>query len=534
MLEYFETILDGKWCPDNKGGFRDYVNASIACKKLDALEVFSRYRQALEILGNYKRPLFKYGGKQDNRYRYKFLEMTINQCWYYRIMGNTKQAQVFAEGSLDLFMVLKGTCKDKEKLSHYGAWIGNVLGSLAWYKGDYDEAIKHFRKKLRYHQKIGDDMGIATAICNLGVIYKNRCDYKTAVKYYKKALRIAEDVNNLRWIGILNSNIGNIYFEQGEYKRSISLYKKYLELSTELNDRQGIGHASSNMANVYNILGDHVKAIELYKKFLYLSEEIGDLHGTGIACRNLANIYQFLGKYEKALSLYRRDLKLLEIIGDKHGLGRANIHLGLVFYAKGNRKIALKFFIKALGFAEDIGDLQRIGRACCHIASLYLEEGRLPDVKSYMEKAEKNVTMANDKESFIMLYKTRAQLEIFKFNQRKTNSLKDALSYLDKAMTISEKLQFVSSKADCDLMYGHIYLLKKDYVKSEEYLKTALNTYDKLKSKKSLADAYMKLSELHESMYKENKHEKNEKLLKLSRSYFIKASRIYRRIGINR
>jgi tetratricopeptide (TPR) repeat protein len=75
-------------------------------------------------------------------------------------------------------------------------------------KRDYQAAIVQYEELMSWHREIDDDLGVAVALNNLGLIYKNHLNQPDeAQKHFAEALKILKDIGNERYIQIVEKNI---------------------------------------------------------------------------------------------------------------------------------------------------------------------------------------------------------------------------------------------------------------------------------------------------------------------------------------
>ncbi len=103
-----------------------------------------------------------------------------------------------------------------------------------------------------------NDIYLAQAYDNLGVIYAEMGLIDIAISFYKKA--VEADPQNPR----AHNNLGVAYEEKGDYEAAIEEYKKAFGLCPELKE------AHYNLGSLYGLMGRYEESIEGLEKALEL------------------------------------------------------------------------------------------------------------------------------------------------------------------------------------------------------------------------------------------------------------------------
>jgi tetratricopeptide (TPR) repeat protein len=70
----------------------------------------------------------------------------------------------------------------------------NNIGTIHYYKEDYDLALEYYQKALEIRKKVLGEShpDLSTSYNNIGAIYDAKEDYRKSLKYYQKALEICK------------------------------------------------------------------------------------------------------------------------------------------------------------------------------------------------------------------------------------------------------------------------------------------------------------------------------------------------------
>ncbi len=118
-----------------------------------------------------------------------------------------------------------------------------------------DRAEEHYKKAYRIKRQVGDKLGMAKTLVNIGVVNFGRNQYKEAAKWFSAALKVDLDqfysVHN-----IAQGNLGRCYLKLGDYNKAQSYLEDSLEKNLENNwlrsaifDLQSLGEINQERGN---------------------------------------------------------------------------------------------------------------------------------------------------------------------------------------------------------------------------------------------------------------------------------------------
>jgi len=159
------------------------------------------------------------------------------------------------------------------------------------------------------------------------------------------------------------NNLGNVAQYQGDYDRAQILHQESLALRRELGDRWGVAGSLSNLANVAGEQGDVSEALTLLEDGLALRREIGDTEGIALTLGNLGVLARYQGDHTRATTYLEESLALRRSLGEKWGIALTLANLGNVSVDKGAHDRALAWYTEGLELCRSIGN-QRIAVYC--------------------------------------------------------------------------------------------------------------------------------------------------------------------------
>lgn len=413
-----------------------------------------------------------------------------------------------------------------------------ALGNIYSLQGDYERAIRSYEEM---HRCAGEDKILQSkSNLKLSIVYHTQSRYADALKILNQTDKLVQgdSIEEMLEKSEIYLAMCMNYGLKGEIEKAIVHGEKGLQIveahrpeiiqkigEQKINELQARGFNS--LATLFYFQGAYEKAIDLFERTLKLSEEIGDKQKIAVVSGNLGAMYQERGEYEKTTDLYKKFLRMSEEIGYKRGMGIASGNLGLVYYYQGEYEKTEVLYQKFLEISEEIGYKRGVGIANCNLGGLLLETNGLDKAESYLLKSKEILEEIGDKSTLISacallaeLESRRQVLECGAVALERPN--KKALGYAKQAVQFAEELGSKPGQASCYFMYGKIYSTTNDFKSAEENFKKAIEMFEVLNLKKSLADVYLEYAKMLKKgaamdLYPENS----------AKEYFDKALQLY-------
>ncbi|MDQ2997373.1 MAG: tetratricopeptide repeat protein, partial [Chloroflexota bacterium] len=106
------------------------------------------------------------------------------------------------------------------------ARVQNLLGGVAWSRGDLLAARTYVEQSLAILVALGDLLGQTDAQNNLGVLAEQRGDWIEAITHYEGARKIDQQIGRRREIALSLINLGIVYFHQGDLPAALALLEQ--------------------------------------------------------------------------------------------------------------------------------------------------------------------------------------------------------------------------------------------------------------------------------------------------------------------
>jgi tetratricopeptide (TPR) repeat protein len=116
---------------------------------------------------------------------------------------------------------------------------------------------------MTIRQELGDQVGMAASLHNLGNVAGHQGDYALARSLHERSLAIFRELGDR--LGIANSlhNLGAVAEHQGDYALARSLHEKSLAIARELGSKETIARSAEGFARVASAHGQMRRALRL-------------------------------------------------------------------------------------------------------------------------------------------------------------------------------------------------------------------------------------------------------------------------------
>ncbi len=130
--------------------------------------------------------------------------------------------------------------------------INNLLGILAWEKGDFESALNFYNKALEQFKSFNDLNGIAKAYTNIGILMQENKKLDLALDNYSSCLKLAEKLNDSKTMASIYANLGDVYKEKKMPDQALDYYNKSLDTARTIDFQWQVANALYNIALLSN------------------------------------------------------------------------------------------------------------------------------------------------------------------------------------------------------------------------------------------------------------------------------------------
>ncbi len=232
----------------------------------------------------------------------------------------------------------------------------NDLGHVLWIVDDYEQAADWHVQALDLYRGLGNDLGQAHALIHLGVVHRLTGDHERAATLFQQALARYRDLGNRRGEANALGNLGILRGHAGDLEQAIDLLRQALSGYREVTDQHGEAYVVNNLGRMYQRTGDYEQAAEFHEQALDRYRDIGNRLGEANALNNLGYVRRDTGDYGHATELFQQSLRIYRELGDRRGEAQALTALGYVHRESGDHDLAAELLRQALALNRALGN----------------------------------------------------------------------------------------------------------------------------------------------------------------------------------
>jgi tetratricopeptide (TPR) repeat protein len=149
------------------------------------------------------------------------------------------------------------------------------MGALALFEGNLAEAKRRLHAALKIERELGNALGMANALANLGLVAEYSRDLDRAETLLRQSLSIYEERDDRLGAALAIGNLADVARLRGRLDDAWSGQLVTLRLLHEIGDKDGSAACLESLAKVANASGDHPRAVRLFGLASVLREEAG-------------------------------------------------------------------------------------------------------------------------------------------------------------------------------------------------------------------------------------------------------------------
>lgn len=295
-----------------------------------------------------------------------------------------------------------------EQRSNLYSAMGRSQGQI----GDYDNAEKSLTAARAAAEELGQELTMAEADSNLGILFMERGDYPQAIKLFQAAIEREKKAGLRLNEGSDWNNLGVAKRGAGNYEQAMGHINNAIDIAREVNNVKGEAVATLNRALGYRMAGQYNEAKSDYQAASQLFDKAGLQEGKGMTLMGVGRMAELDDKnYIQALQNYENALEIFRQLKMPRPEGIALLYLGhlhkriatpgrttrdMVFdeeptspeISKADAlKKAKEFYEAALAIGEKLGVKDLIWEARQGLGYTAFQAGKLEDALSNYEKA---------------------------------------------------------------------------------------------------------------------------------------------------
>ncbi|MCG5468207.1 tetratricopeptide repeat protein [Micromonospora sp. LAH09] len=266
------------------------------------------------------------------------------------------------------------------------------LATLSASRADYADARRRFTTALTIQLRLGNRVGQASILNNLGIVHREEGRLTEAGECYAQALRLYRELGNRYAEWSCLGNVGVVQLELDQLPDAVRAQQAALDGYTSLavaeqplNDIANVLH---NLAVGLRALGQPSLAVLHLTRALVIRRQVGNRYGAATDLDQLAAAYVDLGYHAKAQDLAEECLSIARAIGRRRVEAEALATLGAVALGLHGPAAALDLLHRALRLAREIGYRRAEVNAHLGLAAAYRVADRHREAASHAQMGE--------------------------------------------------------------------------------------------------------------------------------------------------
>ena len=286
----------------------------------------------------------------------------------------------------------------------------HFLGSAYYRRGEYDQAIEHFRGNV--DALVGDQiyerfglvfLASVGSRYQLVLLFSDRGEFTEAAIHANEVLRIAEVVNHPYNLYTAYFAVGCMHLRKGAIDKAIAALERSLELCRSWDIQQNAARVATVLGSAYAAagrVGEALPVLDLAKNRVRLSFLRGQL----------AQGYLLIGKLEEAATLAVRALDFSRRHAERGNEARALYVLGEIASYDDSLDVdkAVAHYQQAMALAEELRMRPLMAHCYAGLGKLYVKTGNLQRAKAHLSNG---VAMMRDMQMGLWLEKAETELK---------------------------------------------------------------------------------------------------------------------------
>ena len=275
---------------------------------------------------------------------------------------------------------------------HLGDRLGQAnaladLGVVWWLTDDYPAAAQVLEQALGIYRQLGDRLGQANTLTAVGDLQRLTGDYPAAAQVLEQALGIYRQLGDRLGQANTLTAVGDVRRATGDYPAAAQALEQALGISRDLGDRLGQANALFYLGAVRPSTGDYPAAVQALEQALGIYRDLGDRERQANALTFLGGVRRLTGDYPAAVQALEQALRIYRDLGDRRGQANALFYLGAVRRMTGDYPAAAQLLEQALGIYRDLGDRGGEAEALNETGTLHRVSGNLTQAEGCHQQA---------------------------------------------------------------------------------------------------------------------------------------------------
>ncbi len=262
-----------------------------------------------------------------------------------------------------------------------------ALAALLQQDGPWTEAAARHATAVQAARHLGDRLGEANALSNLGMVRYVTDEFRGAAQPLEEALGIFRDLGNRLGQANTLSNLGAVRYMAEDNFGAEEALEEALAISRDLGDRTGQALALCDLGTVSRSACKYQEAAHALEEALQISRDLGDGPGQALALTHLGILRTEVGDYPGAAQVLGEALGISRDLGDRLFEANALIFLGTGRRMSGDYRAAADLLEKGLDISRDLGERLCLANALTYLGAVRRETGDYPGAVNALQEA---------------------------------------------------------------------------------------------------------------------------------------------------
>jgi tetratricopeptide (TPR) repeat protein/transcriptional regulator with XRE-family HTH domain len=261
-----------------------------------------------------------------------------------------------------------------------------ALAGLLRRDGLWDDAVARHTTAIGAARHLGDRIGEADALSNLGDALRLAGDHPSARRELEQALGIYRDLGHQLGQAKALSHLGDLSRLTGDMPAAGRNLEQALAIYQELGHRPGQAHALYRLGGV-RLVGNLPAAAETLEQALAIYGELGDELGQANALSDLGAARRETGDSYAAAQALEQALVIYQDLGHRPGQADALVYLGAIKQQTGDLSAAAQDLEQALAIYQDLGQGPGEASALSYLGVICRQTADYPTAARAQEQA---------------------------------------------------------------------------------------------------------------------------------------------------
>lgn len=264
-------------------------------------------------------------------------------------------------------------------------------GNAARATGGVAAALPLWREAHRRSATIGDSVGVAAALGNIGAGLFIAGTRDSAMYYLTRAVTIADAAGDRRTALNATDVMGSMARDAGDLRHARELYERALARRAAIGDIRGACAEHNNLGLIFEALGDASAASAHYEQAFALAHAHGLDEPEAAALINLGNLAAADGRFAESIRRYDSALRIYRATNAEADVALVLHDVGLVAMRRGDYREARARLVEALAIYTRSGTVDDRVAVRSDLATVLAASGDMQGARLQLRQAERLV-----------------------------------------------------------------------------------------------------------------------------------------------